>query len=92
MPDMVIYIVKNAVVCLIDVIQLAMLVRAVLSWFQPDSDAINKVAAFVISITEPLIYPIRILFEKLGLFKSIPIDLPFLFTWLILTFISLILI
>ena len=45
-------------VALINFITLAMMVRAVMSWFLDESNAIQ---GFLVSITEPFIIPVRML-------------------------------
>lgn len=79
--DFVLQIVGNVVILLLSVIQLAMLVRAILSWFPIDS---NRFTDFLYGITEPLIYPIRRLFQRLNWFQSTPIDMPFMVAYLLI--------
>ena len=81
-------IVSNVVVLLLMAVQLAMLLRAILSWFPMDS---NRFTDFLYSITEPFIYPIRLLFERMNWFQSLPIDMSFMFTYLILSVIIMLL-
>ena len=61
---------------LVTVIELCFLVRAVLSWLPIADD--NVILAFVMMVTEPIVAPIRMLFEKLGWFQNMPIDISFL--------------
>ena len=75
-------VVKNIVVVFLTVIQLAMLVRAILSWFPMDG---NRFTDFLFAITEPFIYPVRMLFDKLNWFTGLPIDVSFLATYLIIS-------
>jgi YggT family protein len=63
-----------------------MLVRAVLSWFPIRDD--NPILRFVCMVTEPLIAPIRALFDRMGWFRNFPIDLSFLVAFLLLSFVS----
>ena len=80
------YIISNVVRIALTVLQLAMLVRAVLSWFPIEP---NGFIEFLYAITEPLIYPFRALFAKLNWFQELPIDMAFTFayiTLLLLTF------
>ena len=79
-----------ALVCiaLIDVISYAMLIRAVMSWFVSES---NRIYSFLISMTEPIIIPIRKLLSKTSLGRGMPIDLSFLLTYLLLTILSTVL-
>ena len=75
-------VVKNIVVVFLTVIQLAMLVRAILSWFPMDG---NRFTDFLFAITEPFIYPVRMLFDKLNWFTGLPIDVSFLATYFIIS-------
>ena len=69
---------------LIGLFQTLLLVRALLSWF-PVSSGIYD---FLHMVTEPVIMPVRILFDRLGIDVSIPIDLPFLVTYILLSVVS----
>ena len=79
-----------ALVCvsLIDIITLAMTVRAIISWFLDESNAIHS---FFISITDPFIVPVRMLLNKLSVGGGMPIDLSFLVTFIILRVLEMIL-
>ena len=64
-----------------------MFIRAILSWF-PSSDD-SKFSRFLYVLTEPVIYPVRALFDKLDIGTSLPIDVPFFVTFLLLSFLSM---
>ncbi len=85
---MILSVVADVVVLLLSAIQLAMLLRAILSWFPIDS---NKFIDFLYGITEPLIIPIRALFQKMNWFQNLPIDVAFLVTYLLLSVLSMVL-
>ena len=72
---------KNVVIVLLTAVQFAMLARAILSWFPID----NKFVDFLHAITEPFIYPIRMLFEKMNWFVGLPIDVSFFVTYLLIS-------
>lgn len=74
-------ILQNAVTVFLMFIQLAMLVRAILSWFPLD----NRFVDFVYAVTEPFVYPVRRLFEKMGWFQGLPIDISFMVSYLLIT-------
>ena len=57
------YVLVSFVVLFIDVLTLAMLVRAILSWFF-DGDGV--IIGFLYVFTEPAIMPLRKLFYKLN--------------------------
>ena len=67
---------------LIDVLLFAMFVRAILSWFDPMHEW--RLSGFLTMITEPVILPIRILCDKMHWFEGVPLDIPFMLSWLIL--------
>lgn len=79
--EFVLQVLANIVRLLLSVIQFAMLARAILSWFPMDS---NRFTDFLYGITEPFIFPIRKLFERLGWFQNLPIDMAFMTAYLLL--------
>ena len=52
-----------------------MLVRAVMSWIAFDED--NKLSNFVYNVTEPVIYPFRVVFDRCPLAQGVPLDIPY---------------
>ena len=74
--------ITDVVVLLLLGVQIAMMLRAILSWFFMDS---NKFVDFLYAITEPFIVPIRLLFEKLGWFQGIPINMAFMVSYLVIS-------
>jgi uncharacterized protein YggT (Ycf19 family) len=81
-------IVKNVVIISLTFVEFAMLVRAVLSWFPLDT---NKFTEFLFAITEPFIQPIRALFVKMIWFQDMPIDMSFLFAYILISAVLIIL-
>ena len=75
-------IIKNIVVVFLTAVQLAMLARAILSWFPMNG---NRFTDFLFAITEPFIYPVRMLFDKLNWFTGLPIDISFLVTYILIS-------
>lgn len=75
------HILLYAVCIIIRAAEFLMLLRALLSWF-PVPSGITDV---LYTLTEPLIAPMRLLFDKLDVNPSIPFDLPFLFTFIIIS-------
>ena len=84
----VLQVIANVVVLLLSFVQLAMLARAILSWFPIDS---NKFIDFLYGITEPFIYPIRALFQRMNWFQNLPIDISFMVSYLLISLLCLIL-
>ena len=81
-----VYIFTQFIVRLIDVLQICMLVRAILSWFDPMQGW--KISGFLHFITEPVIMPVRALFARMHWFEGFPLDIAFLVTWLLLSMIQ----
>ena len=84
----VLQVIANVVVLLLSFVQLAMLARAILSWFPIDS---HKFIDFLYGITEPFIYPIRALFQRMNWFQNLPIDISFMVSYLLISLLCLIL-
>ena len=78
-----IYLITATLSFLLSALQLAMLARAVLSWFPVDED--NRIMNFLYAVTEPVIMPVRALMEKFGWFEGLPIDMSFFFTFILLS-------
>lgn len=66
-------------------LQIAMLVRAVMSWFPIGENIISDVAY---AITEPVIIPVRRLLDRFESMRNFPIDMAFFITFMIITVIS----
>ena len=71
----ILYLLIVSVRLILMVWYLLFIVSAVLSWL-PDID--NAFTDFVFSVTEPVLAPIRDLFDRLGVSSALPIDLSFL--------------
>jgi len=83
----VIFVIQSLIVILIDVLLLAMFVRAILSWFDPMQE--GRLSGFLVMVTEPVILPIRVLCDKNHWFEGLPMDMPFMLSWLLLMLIQL---
>ena len=84
----ILYILANTVSIALSILMFAMLGRAILS-FLPFED--SPLGAFLAMITEPVIYPVRCLFEKLNIGVGFPLDIPFFVTYMILAVLSAVL-
>lgn len=82
-----IYVITQTVSVLLSAVQLLMLIRAIMSWFPVDED--SAFLRFVYTTTEPIILPLRLLFERFGWFEGMPIDMPFFVTFMLLSFLSM---
>lgn len=77
--------VRNTVTAIFEILDLAMLLRALLSWIAgPES----LVMDFLFAITEPLITPVRMVCDRFGWFESIPIDMPFIISIFLLALVE----
>ena len=83
------YLVRTTAVVLITVIELAMFARAIMSWF--DQTGESRISVFLYAVTEPIIFPVRKLCERMHWFEGVPIDIPFMLTWLVLMVVQLLL-
>lgn len=82
-----IYVVRGIVSSFLGVIELAMLLRVILSWFALEED--NKFMGFLMALTEPFVLPLRKLFDRMDWFTDSPLDIPFFLTYLFLSLLNL---
>lgn len=68
------------------ILNIAMLARAILSWI-PDAED-WAVSRFVAVLTEPLVIPVRALFNKMGWFQDMPVDISFFVTYILLSVVT----
>ena len=80
--QIVLEVIIGTVRVLLLAIQFAMMARAILSWFPIEP---NKLTQFLDIVTEPVVYPIRKLFEKMNWFQNIPLDMSFMTAYIILS-------
>lgn len=80
--EYVVYVIVRIVQVLLRVLNIAMLLRAILSWLPLGED--NFIESLAYSITEPFIMPIRTLFDKMGWFQGSPLDMSFFFTYMLI--------
>ena len=66
----------------------AILLRSIVSIFLKREHAVCRLLSYV---TEPVIYPVRMLFSKTGALLRVPIDLPMCVTVLILSALDMLL-
>jgi uncharacterized protein YggT (Ycf19 family) len=78
------YVIVQCVLIFIDILSLAMFVRAILSWFTMGEQ--TRIGTFLYVVTEPIILPIRALCARFGWFQGMPLDMPFFITMVILSF------
>jgi uncharacterized protein YggT (Ycf19 family) len=80
------YVIMLCLTMFIYVVDIAMLGRAVLSWFTMGEQ--TRIGAFLYVVTEPFIMPIRNLCHRFGWFQGVPLDMPFLITSMLMMLVS----
>ena len=83
------YVIIRLAISLIGILQLAMFVRAILSWI-PGADE-NRFGDFLYALTEPFIVPVRAILDRISFFQGFPLDMSFFFTLIRLSILSTIL-
>lgn len=79
--DILLYLFGRIAMMLLWVLDIGLFLRAVLSWIDPDMSF--RFSAFLYTVTEPVIQPIRKLCYKMNWFQRTPIDVPFMITVLL---------
>lgn len=89
MGQYITYVVVTLVRTLLYALEIAMFLRALLSWFPIDEE--SRLMSFLYTITEPVIQPIRALLYRLNLFQNSPLDVSFFITYIIIALLSMLL-
>ena len=84
--DLFVTIFARTALALLFALELCMLIRAILSWFPIKDD--DPILLFVTMVTEPIVAPIRALFDHFGWFRNIPIDISFFVAYILLSIVS----
>ena len=71
---------------LITLLQIAMLVRAITSWFPGGEDSVIGFVAYTIS--EPVVIPVRKFLEKFESIRNFPIDMSFFVAFMLVSVVS----
>lgn len=79
-------ILARCVLLALSVLELAMLLRAILSFFIMDED--SRIMLFLAVLTEPIVAPVRALLSRFRFVAESPIDISFFVTMLLLSFIT----
>ena len=79
--DILLFFLKRTALLLLWVLDIGLFLRAILSWIDPDMSF--RFSAFLYTVTEPVIQPIRKLCYKMNCFQRTPIDVPFMITMLL---------
>lgn len=83
------YVLSAVASLLISIVLLLMFVRAILSWFPVADD--SAFSEFLFITTEPFILPVRALLDRIEAVRSLPIDISYLVTMLLLSILRTIL-
>ncbi len=81
--QVVLYVIARTGQLLLGLIELAMFLRAILSWFIMDDD--NRFMAFLFIVTEPFVLPIRLLLSRIKAIDESPLDISFFVAFLVIT-------
>lgn len=74
---------------LVSTLQFMMLFRAVFSWMPLDED--SAIMNFIYFATEPIIIPVRMIVERSDTVKSMPIDISFIISFVLLSIVQVML-
>lgn len=86
--EIIVEMVKSVADGILMALQIAMLVRAVMSWFPIGDNVISDIAY---AITEPIIIPVRNLMDRFETVRNFPIDISFFITFIIITMLDTVL-
>ena len=79
------YFLATLISCLCDAAMLLMMVRAILSWIPRTGGSFERL---IYACTEPLLFPVRKLFELFDIRPNLPLDLSFTVTFVLLVIID----
>ena len=82
---------SRTLILLIDTVQFIMLIRAILSWFPPADGRGGVIRNFVYTVSEFFVAPVRAFLDRFDWVRRTPIDISFLVTFLLLSFLQTIL-
>lgn len=85
--ETIVYIFAKAVEIMLSLISLGMLLRVLLQFFVNVEE--NNFYAFCVMVTEPFIFPFRLILSKLNIGQDSPFDFAFLFAYFALTALSM---
>ena len=88
--DLFLFAMKYTVSTILDVLLIAMFIRALTSWIDPMREGV--LSRLLLMLTEPVVFPVRVLCDRMHWFEGVPIDMPFMITVLLLSLIQTLLI
>ena len=83
----IVYIFQNTAYYLLGALEICFFARAILSFIDPMAE--GALSGFVISVTEPIIYPVRCLLSKISSLEALPVDISFMVTYMLIAIIRL---
>lgn len=90
MNTQVLYFLANLISVLLYVLEIAMLLRAILSWIVMMTEgAGSRLYGFLTFMTEPIVWPFRKLFDLFGWGEDMPLDLPFMAAYLAIVLVGM---
>lgn len=82
----VLIVIAKTISILLSLVSTAMFLRAIVSFVPTWQE--TRFNALLITITEPVILPVRFLMQKFNIAQNLPIDLSFTITYFLLIFIE----
>lgn len=79
---MLLQLIRNILYALINVYEIILLARALISWFPIGQE--NPIVSFLYTVTEPVLRPVRGMLMKIPALQSLPIDFSILVVFLLL--------
>ena len=79
-------LITNTAAALLSIVQICMFLRAVLSLFPLQDN--NPILSFVYMVTEPVVVPVRALFDRMGWFRNSPLDMSFFAAFMLISLLS----
>ena len=87
--QLVLALLQNTVCIILSALQLAMFIRAIMSWF-PQMQG-SRIYEFIYGITEPVVMPFRKLIQNVDALRGFPIDISFMLAFMTIIFLEILL-
>ena len=78
---------RSTIGLIVEIMRFMMFARAIISWIPNLSE--SRIADFLFTVTEFIITPVRVLFDKMGWNNPMMIDIPFFVTFIFLTVVGM---
>ncbi len=82
------YILFSTIRLAFSLVELAFFVYAIMSWFPPRDGKEGPFRLFLGTVTEFFVAPVRAFLSRFEWVRRTPLDISFLVTWLLLSFLS----